>query len=270
MNREKETQKTIKTVYYSDEMKDDFAGTKISKAKVGSDFPYIRRSVLWNILAFLVYYVVAFPIVFLTAKIYLGLKFENRRALKKLSRTGYYLFGNHTQILDAFVPPVAAFPKRAYVVADADAVSIPFLRNIVLMLGAIPVPTDVSGLRIFSETLSARIAQKRCVAEYPERHIWPFYTGIRNFPDNAFHAPVRDGVPAIAMVATYRRRRGFFRWSNRPGMTVSFSEPFFPDPRVSQRDARTKLRDDIRDFMLSRSGSPDNVEYIRYVYRKNS
>ena len=52
-----------------------------------------------------------------------------------------------------------------------------------------------------------RIKQKRTVAVYPEVHIWPWYTGIRPFPAVSFAYPVKDGVPAVAFVTIYRKRK---------------------------------------------------------------
>ena len=259
-----ENGKYARVIYYSDELNDDFAGTKISTNKVDHTFPYVRRNPFWNAAAFVMYYIVAIPLVYLSAKLILGLKFENLRALRGLRKTGYYLYGNHTQQLDAYVPALAAFPKRAHIVANPDAVSIPFLRGIVMMLGAIPVPTEPSGLRSFTEALSTRISQKRCVTEYPERHIWPFYTGIRPFGDNSFHAPIRDNVPLVAMVTTYRKRRGLFAWVKRPGMTVTFSEPFLPSPELPVREAKAELRDKTYEFMRAHAEAEGNVEYYHY------
>ena len=67
-----------KVLYYSDPLNDDFAGTKIQTNHVGKDFCYIHRSFLWKILSLFLYYCVALPLVWLTAKLYLGLKIENR------------------------------------------------------------------------------------------------------------------------------------------------------------------------------------------------
>ena len=253
-----------RVIYYSDEMRDDFAGTHIHAMRVGSDFPYDHKSILWNTAAFLLYYVVAVPIVFLITRLYLGLRFENRRELRKLKNTGYYIYGNHTRNLDAFVPSMAAFPKRASIIANPDAVSLPFLRNVVQMLGAIPIPTEFSGMRPFMAVVYDRRAKGDCVAIYPEAHVWPFYTGIRPFRDTAFLYPVQDGAPVVAMVTTYRRRTGLFRFCRRPGMTITFSEPFLADPALNPKQAQKELRDRVYDFMVRVSSQKENVEYIRY------
>ena len=253
-----------RVVYYADALRDDFAHTNIKTKRVGGDFPYHPTSRLWNCAAFLLYYLVALPIVFLISKLYLGLRFENRRALRQLRGRGYYLYGNHTRNLDAFVPSLAAFPQKAYIIANPDAVSLPLLQNVVQMLGAIPIPTELGGMRAFMQTVYARRAENNCVAIYPEAHVWPFYTGIRPFADTSFRYPVQDGAPVVAMVTTYRKRTGLFRLCKRPGMTITFSEPMGANPGLSPKKAQAELRDRVYGFMVRVSAEKENVAYIRY------
>ena len=253
-----------RTIIYRDPLHDDFAGTDIHHIEVDETFPF-RHGPLWNGAAFLLYYLVGIPIVWLVAKVYLGLKFENRKVLRKVRKTGCYLYGNHTQGLDAFLPPLSAWPKRAYVIAGADAVSLPCLKNIVQMFGAIPIPTKPSGMRSFLKRLAALAKKKQIVAVFPEAHIWPYYTDIRPFTDTSFRYPVKTGLPAVAMVVTYRKRRGLFRFMRRPAVTVTFSEPFFCRTDLSPKEAQKALRDEVYDFMKAVSRTRENVEYYRYV-----
>ena len=256
--------KPKKTVYYSDPLKDDFAGTNIKRKNVGHDFVFVHRDFWWKLISFLLYYLIAVPIVWFYTKFVMGLKIENRRALRKLRKTGYFLYGNHTQLLDPFIPPMVTFPKKAYTVANPDAVSIKFLKNIVMMLGALTIPTDFSGMQRFISAVETRCSKKNCVAIYPEAHVWPFYTGIRPFLSTSFRYPVKLDVPAVAMVTTYRRRRGLFRFFKRPGVTVTVSEPFYRDPSLSVRAAQEELCRRVYDFMVQTSAAKENVEYIRY------
>ena len=141
-----------KTVYYTDPLNEDFAENKIKTSSVGQDFLYLRRSLIWNGCARFLYYVIAIPIVYLISKLYLGVRFENRRAARKLR--GGFLYANHTRSLDAFIPALCAYPHRAFIIANPDAVSIPFLRNIVMMLGAIPVPTETHAYQSFRKAIT--------------------------------------------------------------------------------------------------------------------
>ena len=256
--------KSDRVFYYSDPLQDDFAGLGIQTKDVSSDFPFIRGSWLWNVLAFLIYYLIAAPIVFLISKVYLGLRFENREVLDQLQNTGFFLYGNHTRYLDAFLPAMTSFPKKAYVVANPDAVSLPCLKNLVLMLGVIPIPTKFAGMRNFMSTISQRYEEGACVAIFPEAHIWPFYTGIRPFQDTTFRYPVKENAPVIAMVTTYRTRRGLSRLFKKPGMTVTLSDPMYPREDLSPRKAQEELRDRVYRFMVDISSSRENIEYIHY------
>ncbi|MBR0162265.1 MAG: hypothetical protein IJQ02_13405, partial [Oscillospiraceae bacterium] len=106
-----------------------------------------------------------------------------------------------------------------------------------------------------------------CVAMFPEAHIWPYYTGIRPFPDTSFRYPVKENAPAVAMVVTYRKRKGLFRFLKRPAITVSFSEIMMPDRSLTPRKAQRALRNRALAFMEAVTGSKDQICYIRYEYK---
>lgn len=257
----KKTEKN--TIRFTDEANDDFACNSIRTRPVGSDFKYVRNGILWRVGEFLIYRIVAIPVVFLIGKIMYGLRIRNRKAVKKLKGTGYYLYGNHTQnMMDAYTPSLCSFPKRAYIVTSPDALSIKGLRSVVTMLGGIPVPDGIKGVRPFRSALSTRIGQGRAVAVYPEGHIWPWYNKIRNFPDTSFDYPVSEHVPCIAFVTTFRERRFFKKL--HPHLTVTLSDPFYPDPDLPRGEARRELRDRVYSFMTDVASSPDNYEFIRY------
>ena len=251
-------------------MNDDFAGTNISTCEIPADFCYLHRSLFWKVVTFLVYYIVAIPLVWLMAKVLLGLKFQNRKALKRLRKQGVFLYGNHTQLLDAYIPPLAAFPKRAYIVSSPDAVSIPGIKLLVMMLGVLPLPSEIAGYRGLLRAIKTRHHEKSCIAIYPEAHIWPYYTGIRPFPDASFRYPVMCNAPVVAMVTTYRKRKGLFALCRRPGMTVTFSEPFYPDRSLPPREAQAALRNKVYEFMCEVSDKAEQVEYIRYEQKVNN
>ena len=255
-------------VYYTDELNDDFAGTDIKTCDIGDDFKFINKNPLWRAAAAVVYYLIAFPIVWLISYIGYGLRIKNRRAVRKV-RGGYFLYANHTQMLtDAFAPSIISFPKRAHVVANPDAVSIKGIRQLVMMLGVIPLPASLKMMRPFRDAVEARYGQNRTVTIYPEAHIWPYYTGIRPFGAASFAYPVRLNAPCIAYVTTYRRRKIFK--NARPLVTITLSDPFYPDPTLSEREAKQKLRDEIYDFMCAVAKSEDNYSYITYIRKEDS
>lgn len=256
--------KDKRTVYYK-RTDDDFAGNNIKTKPVGSSFVYIRKNPLWRLGSFLIYRVIAFPIVFVVCKVVFGLRIKNRKAVRKLRKTGYFIYGNHTQALDAFTPHLVSCPKRSYIVTSPDSVSIPGLKTVVRMLGAIPLPETVSGMKNMVSAINRRCEQGNCIVIFPEAHIWPYYTGVRPFDSRSFSYPAKLRVPVVAMTLTYRRRKGLLSFIKKPAWTLYVSDPFYPDMSLTDRQQRENYRDSVYDFMVKCSSSADNYEYVRYV-----
>lgn len=256
--------KQRKIYYFSDELHDDFAATKVLGSKpVTEDFPYLHKNPLWRFTAAVLYRGIVTPLVWAYCKVFFGLRIQGKKNLRGL-QSGYFLYANHTQhAADAFIPTLVSFPRRTYVVTGPSAVSIPGLRNIVQMLGAIPLPDDVHALRRFAGVLKTRIGQGAAVCIYPEAHIWPYYTHIRPFRAGSFAYPADCGVPAVAYVVTYRERRIFKKC--RPCITVQVGQPIFPQAGEPNRKERHRLRDAAYAFMTETAEAAAQPEYIRYI-----
>ena len=257
--------KTPKIVYYHDALNDDFAGTNIKKKPFPPKYKYLHRhNPFWSTFSFILYYFVAFPILWLIGKIGYGVKVKGKKNLRILFRRGVFFYGNHTQIADAWL--VQCFignPKRSYVLADSDAISIPFIRPLVTMLGCLPIP-DMDYKEAFEEAIRYRYAQKRAIVIYPEKHIWPYCTHIRNFSDDSFIYPATLGAPVVAFCTTYRKPH-FFPKHRKPKMTIHVSHPFYPDMKKSIPERKKELRDAVYEFMLDYSAEEENIEHISYL-----
>ena len=257
--------KPHKTYYYSDELNDDFAATKELDVKpVPEDFPYIHKNPVWRFFAAILYRGIVTPIAWLYCKVIFGVRIRGKKHLRGL-KGGCFLYANHTQhAADAFIPTLVSFPRKAFVVTGPGAVSIPGLRTVVQMLGAIPLPDEVKGLKRFSGVLKTRVAQGAAVCIYPEAHIWPYYTHIRPFRAGSFAYPAECGVPAVPYVVTYRERRVFKKLP--PCITVQVGKPITPDPTARSNSAeRHRLRNAAYAFMHETAEQANQPEYIRYV-----
>ena len=99
---------------------------------------------------------------------------------------------------------------------------------------------------------------------YPEAHIWPFYTKIRNFPDSSFKYPVEYGTPVFCFTNVYKKRK-FFK---TPQMVTYIDGPFFADSSLSPRENRSFLRNMVFKAMCERS-KLNEVEMIKYLKMEN-
>lgn len=255
-----------RVVYYKDELNDDFAKTQVQAKSLPKNFKHVRTNPFFKIGSFIVYYIIVIPLVWVIIKLTYLVRFKNRKVLKKVKDTGYFIYGNHTgSISDAFQPNLLRAFKRNYIVVGPQTLSIAGIRTLVTMIGAIPLGDTFDEKIGFLNAVKTRIKQKASVTIYPERHIWPFYTKIRPFNSDSFRFPVSLDVPAFALTTTYHKRKGLFAISKRPRIITYVDGPFYPDKNLSPQEARQKLREEVYEAMNKRASQVPQYEYVEYI-----
>lgn len=253
-----------KIIYYSDELNDEFSTVRIKAKEINGDYEYCRDKKWQRLVRFFAYRVIATPlaIVYLRAAFHHTVK--NAELLVPYLKEAYFLYGNHTQdIADALIPNILSLRKEHYVIAHPNNVSMPILGRITPYLGAIPLPDDKEAYANFTSTVERRIAEKKGIVIYPEAHIWPYYTGIRQFSDASFYYPVKYHTPVFCFTNTYQKRR----IGKKPKIVTYIDGPFYPDSSLPLRQRRRELRDRVYSVMLGRARF-STVEVIKYVKRE--
>ena len=253
-----------RVIYYRDAANEDYAGTDIDTKSVGADFPFAPIGAIWKFFAFIAYYVIAAPLVFFYCYVFCGFRVKNRKAIRKIRKTGFFLYANHSPYTDAFLAPIVAFPKRAYVIVGPDTVSIKGLRNFVQMVGAIPIPDVFSGMPSFLNAIRLRIEENCCISVFPEAHMWNYCTFLRPLKSGSFRYPIHLGVPSVAVAVTYQQRK--LPFLKKPRRTVFISDPFYPDGSLPQKEAQRKLQDEVEAFLREKLDTYSTYKY--YDYRK--
>ena len=261
MKKEREPKRVI---YYRDAANEDYADTNIDTKSVGADFPFAPIGPVWKFFAFIAYYVIAIPIVFVICYIFCGFRVKNRKAIRKVRKGGFFLYANHSHFTDAFLAPIVAYPKRAYVIVGPDTVSIKGLRSFVQMVGAIPIPDVFSGMPSFLNAIRLRAEEKCCVSVFPEAHMWNYCTFLRPFKSGSFRYPVHLGVPSVAVAVTYQQRK--LPFLKKPRRMVFISDAFFPDEALSPKEAQRKLQEQVEEFLMDKLDTYSDYKY--YDYRK--
>ena len=250
-----------RTIYYQDELHDEFAGDHIKAKHIGQDYRYIRVRPLERMLHGFWYGIVAIPLARLYMKLHFSHKIINKEVLKQAGNSGFYLYGNHTHFLaDALIPTLVNHPRETAVIVHPNNVSMPVLGRITPYLGALPLPDDRGAMKHFLEALTWHTDCGDCIMIYPEAHIWPFYTGIRPFPDTSFRYPVQQKLPVFCLTNTYQRRGK----SHIPQIVTYLDGPFYPDAELPAKLQKTQLSDQVYEAMGKRAQN-SNMEMIRYI-----
>lgn len=259
-------QKPKRVIYYTDEQNEDFAGTNIKRKTVDENFTFIHKNPIWRGVAFFLYYFIAIPLIWFYERVLLRVKFVNKKAVKKCKGKRYFLYGNHTGFIDAFTPNLISFPRSNKIVVSADTVSIRGLKHLTQMLGAIPLPTGMRGMKQFIKAVD-HYHEKHNITVYPEAHIWPYYTGVRAFSDVSFGYPVKYNAPVIAFFTAYTKPKGFLSWFRKANVTVYVSDPIYPEEGLTGKEAREDLRNKVYGFMSEKS-KLSNYSVIEYIAKE--
>ena len=254
MSPDKNNKGLPEVIYYRNELEDEFSTAVITPKVIDGSYPYDRTKGLGRIACFFWHRIVAMPIAYCYLKLKFRHKIVGRKALKQAKKQGFFIYGNHTQIIgDALIPTFVRFPHDAYVIVHPNNVSMPYLGRVTPYMGALPLPDGKEAARNFIAIIEKRLAQKKAIFIYPEAHIWPYYTGIRPFTDASFFYPVKYNTPVFCFTNTYQKRKR----SKNPRIVTYVDGPFYPDEALPPRARRQKLRDEVLARMTERSRLSD-------------
>ena len=254
-------------IYWVDEANDDW-DTGTQRADVYGKVRLERRGI-FALISNIFYYGFIVPVLGLCL-IFTGVKVVGKKKLKELKkkRVGYFFMSNHAGIKDVLVPHRLALPTRANTIGYSNAEDGFLLRSIVPMLGYFPIPDDPHKLPLFKRAIEWSIREKhQPVSIFPEAHLWPMYTGVRNFSRVSFRYPVDLDVPVVPLFFARRKRRGFWRLFKHPRVTCLVGDPLYPQKEGTLKERMTDLRDRTYESLLTMSRSIEQEDYYRYTYR---
>lgn len=247
----------MKTVYYTSELDDEFSTAVIEPKKIDGNYKYKRN----GILSFILYRLIATPL----ASLYLFFAHHRRvigrEKLKSSKNTGYFIYGNHTQdIADAVNPAMMNFPRRTTVIVHPNNVSMKLLGRLTPYMGAMPLPDDLDAYKNFNRELKRRVEKKNAVCIYPEAHIWPYCTKIRNYPCESFYYPIKFKVPVYCFTNVYKKRKH----SKKPRIVTYIDGPFYPNEELPLNERKQELRNRVYNQMVARA-ELNEVKLVEYI-----
>lgn len=263
--------KAQRVIYYSDEKNDEFSSAKIRAKCIDGKYVYMRDGFFGKIAHWFWYRVVATPLAFLYMKLKFRHKIVGKSVLKSYKKSGYFIFGNHTQeVADALIPSFVCMPKTVYVIVHPNNVSMPFLGRLTPYMGALPLPDDREATSNFVEAVKTR-SENDVVCIYPEAHIWPYYTKIRPFSDTSFRYPIKYDKPVFCFTNTYQAKKKDKNGekTGKVKIVTYVDGPFFADKDKPLSEQKKELRDKVYNAMLLRAEN-SNAEVIKYVKKEVS
>ena len=248
--------KKTKTIYWKDELNDDFDQVGLTRPSVPKNYQYLRKL---HVLSWMAYYLLARPLLGIYCFFH-GIRVKNRKNVKPLKKTGYFLYSNHVAISDVFKFSSYALAKRVNIIGYSDALSLKAIRPLIRALGYLPIPDDIDNLKRLKEAINTLVNKKEVILIYPEAHIWPYYTKIRNFKDVSFSYPAEMNKPVVPAVTVWRGKP-----NHKPKQTIIFGKPIYPNEELTPIENKKYLRDQCYLQMKEIADKYPQVEYIKYI-----
>lgn len=185
------------------------------------------------------------------------LKIVGKENIKKVRRKGVIVTVNHVHNFDnLLVGTRLLHHRKCYFITLKDNINMPFVGFLLRSLGGIPIPTSVKAMPPFDACITELLRKKKAILICPEASLWPFYRGVRPFKKGAFRFAVKNDVPILPVVISFRRKL-----RKRPAkkgkekykyyFTVHVGEPIYQDKSLEIRRQTLELTDRTYAFYKS-------------------
>ncbi len=218
--------------------------------KIDKDYEYIKEGKLFSFFSNVLYYGIAFPILYILDKIVYDLKIEGKENIKNL-KTGAVSVSNHVLVLDCTMIGLSWKFKKVYYTTREGSFKIPFVRKLIKLLRAIPIPDDLEYKKYFIKEIDKALQNGKVIHLYPEKALWPRYEKLREFKKGAFSFAVRNDVPIVPIVIDFREPEGIRKiFKKSKDVTVKILKPVKnTDQKLTQKERVEKLKEQVHNAM---------------------
>lgn len=195
------------------------------KFDIDTNYQYVPKGKMFLLCSNILYYGIAFPILKIVTKLVYDLKIEGKENIRDL-KGGAVSVSNHVLFLDCAMVGLACGRKRIYYTTREGSFKIPFVRKLIKLLRALPIPTKIENKKYFMDAIRNILKEGNVVHFYPEAALWPYYDRIRNFKNGAFSFAIKNEVPIIPMIFKFREPVGIRKiFKKKKDVTLIILEP---------------------------------------------
>ena len=234
------------------------------KFDVNEKYKYVPTNIFFRIISWIVYYIIAVPILSILLKLVYDFKIEGKENIKNL-QGGAITVSNHVLVLDcAMVRLAVCGKKKIFYTTQSESFQIPIVRKLIKLLRAIPIPKGVKNKERMVKEISNLLKDNKFVHFYPEAILYPYCNKIRHFKNGAFDLAIKNDVPVVPIVIKFRQPKGIRKILKRKkDATLKILEPIYFEnilKEESQENLDNNLKNNLENNSKSNSKSNSNLE----------
>jgi len=210
---------------------------------------YVSENPIFKAFSTIVYYGIAYPILTIILKIVFDLKIEGKENIKDIG-AGAITVSNHVLILDCAMVGIACGKRKVYFTTREESFQIPFVRKLIKVLNAIPIPKKMSNKKQFIEEIGKLLKRGEIVHFYPEGSLEPYHIKIRRLKEGCFDLAIKNEVPIIPMVFTFREPKGIRKLIKRKkDVTLTIGKSIWGEEGETKGERVEKLKRNVQEEM---------------------
>lgn len=230
------------------------------KFDVNEKYKYVPTNTFFRIISWIVYYIIAVPILSILLKLVYDFKIEGKENIKNL-QGGAITVSNHVLVLDcAMVGLAVCGKKKIFYTTQSESFQIPFVRKLIKLLRAIPIPKEVKNKERMVKEISNLLKDNKFVHFYPEAILYPYCNKIRHFKNGAFDLAIKNDVPVVPIVIKFRQPKGIRKILKRKkDATLKILEPIYFE-NILKEESQDNLDNNLKNNLENNSKSNSNLE----------
>lgn len=218
------------------------------KFEITDNYQYVNNNIIFKTISNILFCIIV-PILFTLNKVLFGLKIEGKENMKEV-RGGKVTISNHVHPMDCTMNGLVNFPHRMYFLSLANNFKIPFIRHLIRILYAIPIPKKQSQKETFYKEIKQAIQSGKTLHIYPEASLWPYYEKIREFKKGAFKIAVEVNCPIVPILYQFKEPKGIYKlYKRKKCIHAKILKPIYPDMSLDEVSRAEKLKNQARSVL---------------------
>ncbi|MDX2510292.1 MAG: lysophospholipid acyltransferase family protein [Desulfobacterales bacterium] len=218
-----------------------------NKHKIDFDKPYkFIYMDWWYDLLVAIPFLISYLLVIFCARFW-GFRAKGKKNLEILKKQGCITISNHCHYFDTVFANYIVLPKPLHTAVAQRNCEVPFVRQLLRMHRAFPIPANGRGLEMITGPVGEALKRKHHVHFLPEGELVLLSQTIHRFRRGAFILSYKHQAPIVPIVYVIKRRK--FRGKEMGPAWLKFiqviGEPMFPP---SLRDGGSTPMGEIENY----------------------
>lgn len=208
--------------------------------EITNNYKYVSNNIIFNFISNVIAFIVIILLSFINYILY-GFKIEDR--YKMLQNRGFVSISNHVHYMDCTMIALLYYPTRVYYPTLESNFKIPFIRHLIKILYAIPIPNKEKQKARFYKQIKCAIKKKKVIQMYPEGSLWPYYEDVRHFKYGAFKMAVDSNTPIQVTKFIFVEPTGIFKLYRKKCIHLKVLDPIYPNLKLNYEERIEDLKE---------------------------